>query len=415
MRSTALLLMFALLPPACSLGIDPSGGNSCEVDRHCFSSFRCARGMCVRDEEVGGEGEGEGEELTPAGWYEAIDHAHCALVQRCHLPQGSLWQDEADCRASFARSRLQGHYVTDAVADGQLVFDAARAATCLAELRDRACPELLEWFRLSWHWPVEDCDEALSGAVSEGEPCWLGFECQSGLQCHLGEGCPGRCQPPVARLGEECDSHRLCDFPDALCSDGRCVEYLDEQGESCEGSSVCAFPLQCSATDQTCQPYRLQDEECGANGPRCVPGLVCFTASPQGTGTCERPHAQDEGCTESAQCRIRTDTDTPRLVCRDGTCRPAPPLGQPCYEGACERAAWCDYSGDSPLCVALPGSGESCAAGRFCSSGLRCSDGTCRPLVGDDEACASYSECASGRCSAGHCVAPGEPPCPDAR
>lgn len=145
----------------------------------------------------------------------------------------------------------------------------------------------------------------------------------------------------------------------------------------------------------------------------CVLGLtLCGTCAPLTGGACDVAHR----CPDSA-------------VCKDGTCRERPRVGEPCtgevacvlgadcadevcvgpsivaLGDACDAARRCPYRSTcvGGRCAEMALLGEPCGAAG-CASGV-CEGGVCVPLADPAEGCERHAQCRSGRCEAGQCTA----------
>lgn len=201
---------------------------------------------------------------------------------------------------------------------------------------------------------------------SAGEVCTVDRRCRQGATCDL----TGRCAPLGAR-GDRCalpDSCRLglfCSFRTWTC-EGRVAA-----GEACElAPKSCADGFGCARTGTSTLCLPMVETGAACAGAVCPPMDFCG-GSP---AICVPLGADGESC-QAVPCR-------PELRCARGQCHPPRDLG--------ER---CDTS-------------EECAPDPWSGRPVECLGSTCRlPHVG--ESCAGGGVCSDGRCVGALCAAPG--------
>ena len=138
----------------------------------------------------------------------------------------------------------------DAVERGSLIYDAARAGTCMADFAALSCSEL----NLDDPEAVGACDDVFMGQLADDASCLTDLECAS--QFCDGEtidGDPGVCRTkPI--LGEvcevfDCDDGLYCDGPgiDGICAETKadgadCTSDRECQSDNCETTCMPAAP-----------------------------------------------------------------------------------------------------------------------------------------------------------------------------
>jgi cysteine-rich repeat protein/Cys-rich repeat protein len=203
--------------------------------------------------------------------------------------------------------------------------------------------------------------------------------CTAGLPCGLSALCGNGSLDP----GEQCDNGAAnANAPDRCrltCLYAACGDGIQDNGEQCDDGNLTSG----DGCDRTCirEGIVLGTPFCGDGiltppetcddgniraGDGCSPG--CRT---------ERP----EGCTSDAQCGggqcINGQCTDPRPCRTDAQC----PAGAQCRDGTCQVLSDCRSNAD-------------------CAPGLLCTNGQCTRL-----GCSADSDCTSGRCVHGSCVA----------
>jgi hypothetical protein len=257
---------------------------------------------------------------------------------------------EVECE--YARDAMPS--VRAAIADGSLTYRPDGAARCLTALRGR-CFWLLDGRAPYLH---AECSDVFTGNVPVG----------------------GSCRPAGCLDGpcviESC-------VAGAGCRLGTCVAF-DGVGDSCSGHLDCAPGLECEGSfeSQVCRTYRGPDAAC-ATHDECGAGLLCTS------GRCSEiprfalgePCAPDEilPCEGDLSCAYEAARDA--LVCQRRACSGAAcSLGfpDPCPDG---EACLTPSGSMIGTCAPLPGEGEPCASAYpSCSGPLVCTSGTCAPL-----------------------------------
>lgn len=237
------------------------------------------------------------------------------------------------------RSVLEG-----IVANDNVVFDAAAAATCIEALSTASC--VTNTFGFADTAAVDACDGVLTGSVANGGGCALAIECADTTASCFGtdeNGCGGTCTPRAA-IGEACTASDCVDG--ASCSEGVCVAL---------------------------RPFVAAGEACDPRADVCVDGFQCIDE------VCAAVNIADvgEACSQTEYC-INQST---KNACVDDVCTARPGVGDACT-GACDaEAAFC---GDDGVCAALGTTGAACDSSSACSVELTCTDGACAAVVAED-------------------------------
>lgn len=184
-----------------------------------------------------------------------------------------------------------------------------------------------------------------------------------------------------------------------LTYDAECMDAI----EASIDEAMCAWPADDDGhpCNDFCQVYHGK-RELGSSCTRfddlvsnCAQGLLCHA------GRCTAPCTALGGLGEGEQCRDpATFEDLDRcgqnLVCAGdtGRCLRAPAVGEPCPNGLCDDAGYCDWNEPNQRCQPRVGEGANCEQAE-CQSGLDCvyvedAGGyfaTCRPRAQAGEVC----------------------------
>lgn len=340
----------------------------------------------------------------PSGFWRAQTEAVIARRIRCGFYASSY------VSGPTSLSNLEQYEAVDrAAADDRVVFDAARAAQCLAALESQPCIE---------RDPPLACRDVIVGRVPEGGDCYLSTECATGGRC-LGNTCPRKCLG-LSQEGEFATSARPCgpglrsdasgvcapvvvrrEGEDCLVADGG-IPVCDRNlfcrrssvsmavcsrpvpaGGSCTGSDICEEGTLC--VSGACLRYARLNEPCvplgGSGDRRCQIGLRCAAATVTSTGSCQLPGPMGSTCGSSGDCQ-------PGLICLGANFNPG-----------VERLGTCD----TPTMPGLACSSDSeCGPGHACEPlqlavqcyRLRLLNEPCGP-----ERCSSPYVCRLGRCA----------------
>jgi hypothetical protein len=224
-----------------------------------------------------------------------------------------------------------------------------------------------------------------------GDPCSNSVDCGPAAFC---EG--GTCRPRIAP-GEACSGIDSCAYP-FLCQNGRC-ELINLSCQPAPAGQQCAFLMVCDETSycdlyggSICRPRAGEGQACSTTLIRigveeCQAGLVC-AASPTGDSQCRRPTPLGAACTAPNECAAGS-------YCFAGTCQ-ADPVGRPCdYDAPCPAPLFCD----DEICRPPGGVGVRCSGAEECEDGLHCDFPYCAERLALGERCSDNEECeASLRC-----------------
>ena len=349
----------------------------------------------------------------PGDFTAAYIEAYCAALTGC--PQHDIWfatptlcpSMKLDDNSPFSRSDLAR------LKAGSMVFDAGKAAECLAHLRSDIC-----WIDK----PIpQACYEVATGALANGDGCdsHADFTCQSGWcrDSELRGAQPGACGVCTARIpvGGTCDTSDRCAFG-TDCIGMRCVAVGSVGvGGACDGSQrtcvahafcdghsaggvcrtrvasggACEAPHDC-VDGLTClyQSKKSNEAVCGLprkNGEVCFiadyeddpaedcgPDSVCgvtepWDGNPWATATCVSQKKSGETCQSHAECGIYDG------MCQAGKCSVLPGVGELCAKlGGRTRCAANTACGKDGKCAGPGGFGADCTGGGKCGEGLLC-------------------------------------------
>lgn len=387
-----------------------------------------------------------------------LNARRCEALRRCGLigPEDSAtraclaWLGATWCGPSRWPSRTNPLVNT-------LRYDAVLAQACADALAQGACADLAEL-------PAACTRFLLPNAYSR-QACYDGYqECTEGV-CR-GAACPRSCQPrglagEVCRVDGDCRTGLFCRISNTAAGIGLCTAY-GQSGATCDVQAPCLTGLACvggtcilpPSAGQPCPALVCEDTAWCTTTPdggfcagkrnagapctddvQCLAGLLCDPlralcepllltqvqepcslrqACPAGTaclgattaqlGACGAPRAEGEPCQASRECLAH-------LACIE-----ASDAGRVCGSRA-RNGSLCSDDRDclvlsrcvQGVCVALPQTGEGCAAQGTCLWGpcLAQGDGgsTCVDPLGPGAACRTHQDCASEQCSAGRCLA----------
>lgn len=349
-------------------------------------------------------------------WPEAAARALCDRTTDCCLTSVAAYE------ACVARERrdIGARSLEARIAAGLVTIDLARARECLrAYAEDHSCSPKRRTLRCIAEPGI------VRPAVGAGGRCIDNGDCISGMCVRQDGACGGICAPSAA-VGELCDPTSLpCDRATGWCPPPgispvrRCLPLRGE-GESCPLSEACVEGTWCGGG--ICRKPIAEGEACVERLDRCAAGLSCVG------GVCAREGWQREGapCDSTEDCAdgLRCEAGDEGLRCVQVRFS-----GERCSSGAdCSVIGFCHPLG---WCAPKRGQFEPCETGAWCSEGLLCIDGECRPppdaggrcsekvpcrlpllcrdgrcalpaAIGD--ACATAYDCESGRCVEGLCA-----------
>jgi hypothetical protein len=343
---------------------------------------------------AGGSGNAGAAGHSSGGDAGAFDTFYAQVVQRgcdaifaCPLGNDDLvghraiFESPEACAAYFlAVARRTPEYAArrQAVENGRLLIDEAKAASCLTS--PVSCQELY-----AGNWP---CANALRGAVALGAACAAHWECAGDAYCgSQTASCPGSCQPRKAP-GEACNDDVECQAGDgiALCDYGvsvpSCVveeigpagQLGDACGSQPDGTRVfCADGLWCDGS-HICRAEIPSGDACSDIDDACSVGSVCLTD----LGVCTPVTV-----TRQAGGPCDTDSFWGAVVCD-------PVAGLHCVNQQCEPIG--DGSDGSP-CITNDYGDLTCAPGLHCDDSA--TPAVCHPLEQPGDACNGTGQCAT--------------------
>ncbi len=152
-------------------------------------------------------------------------------------------------------------------------------------------------------------------------------------------------------------------FVGRMTANGPCMSASE-----CAGPAVCGFDPNCTEA--------------------CCVGACRVFAGPNEVGeSCQNGN----GCVADSYCDFDPNTGM------QTTCKAAPKLGQTCPQGVCATGAVCDYTGDTPRCVAPKAPGARCYGDDECEQ-----PGVCRYDPNLDDAVCFRPADTGGACTFGN-------------
>ncbi len=260
-----------------------------------------------------------------------------AIAQCCQCER--LDFDQAACEAAVAPQITDEDHGQGL----QTVFDSDRAAQCIDDWANAACPS---YATLNFNYK-RNCN-VLRGLVPAGGAC------QREMECAFGAGDDASCidgvcevrSNPHAKLAEPCGGTCRQETLRQGCEAG----FAGNEDRSLDRCYT-REGLQCARTGDawTCQPLIDVDGSCADESQGCVHGSHCDPVSllctlPSEDGPCMDDHA----CTPNAYC----DLDLDRCVVAGIQVGEACNVDQDCLSGTCNRFGFCievEYCSGLPL------------------------------------------------------------------
>ncbi len=281
--------------------------------------------------------------------------ARCEYLVRCHF-----MPDRDTCMASEAPDAGLTQAIGTSGFD-RVGYDPELAAAWIATLRDLSCDATVENFRAL----ADARAPVFGGRIDPGGSCFADEECRGDAICDRAA-CPG---------GQ-------------VCCTGNCVEWqvlgvgqtcpLPQDGvrisAGCEDAAYCQVPADDGSgmppTSGTCLARADNGLPCdGVDG--CLDGQRCNVG---GSGNCYKLSASGEMCNPQlaqGSCLAINEVCSPS----SSSCVAAPGPGEACVAGRCAPYAICM---DDTTCVARPRSGEACDGSIPCLGDLNCTDNICQ-------------------------------------
>lgn len=369
--------------------------------------------------------------LAIEAYFDGLFEFHCSSDECQPGIDATVFGTVEECKTKIAEfygvpaGEALPRGISEGLAAGRIIYDAAAADACLAGLDALACTD--RWYVYgtvsSPSEQVAACAAVVQGTVPIGETCYSGDDCDGAGQTSI------------------------CEFSADGCS-GVCVA-LPAVGETCGPPESpyqgCALGTYCAPDSSTCQPRTADGGACTGHD-ECRVGHGCFDS------VCGPPVAtvsSGAACVANFQCP-EFDQPLGEACTGEGTddppyrCQPRIAENQVCNpenSSLCQLGTVCTDAGAGPVCVAIPDDGESCAITGFCNGfftghwcdeasicrppgaageacgvpspfatncqpGLACVAGICEPLRAAGASCDSDSVCESGSCGAdGACAA----------
>lgn len=325
-----------------------------------------------------------------------------ALVDCC--ANGTKF-DSFECRRVQLAScfdTLGVHQITA----GQLKFDSAAAAICLAPIT--ACPSAVPSPSGASREKMIACQNVLTGQAPLGAGCTNDSNCaavgaDAYPSCYRPQSMgTGVCAKTVFSTDNSCGffadalEHRLCPEDKQCVIPETALPPEDAQGKA-------RFDVR-----GTCKPLAQVGQPCGPSETgnvyiECAKGLVCkYTGAAQ--PVCAQPKMKGQDCTGHDECADGLICSPDTFLCDDITDSSPKPDGLYCYvpTNAGGPDGGQGGAGGGPGCSS---NGDDCMYDNECCSGS-CGGGTCMPAaecLDDGAFCTSSEQCCYGPCNNNEC------------
>lgn len=322
-----------------------------------------------------------------------LAEADCARLEAC----GALYApfDLAACEARQAAVMCGPTQaaLTAAVESGSLDYFELAARDCKAAIEGLGCEVGYD------HDPLVPaaCRAMVTARGTEGDACYLGFDCAEGFYCDDGAACPGRCAPLLGNnqpcsFGERCADDLYCDVTAMRCLSrtdlgGTCALALS--GNPCVDGAFCD---RSNPAAPACVRARGRNEGCNSDA-ECAQGALCI-------GNRCSAGLEGDACAEAFHC-------APELRCVSGRCRAPGALDDACDPAGvpCGAGLTCTSTQSEVRCRPQLAPGVSCGEDTPACLLGRCAAGVCAAALEDGAACADPIECLPGRaCEGGRCA-----------
>jgi Cys-rich repeat protein len=243
--------------------------------------------------------------------------------------------------------------------------------------------------------PNRDIDEMCDqdgGSVCDGQGDCV--ECNSDMQCGIGEVCTlNACVPDAeCEIDAQCDDENDC--TNDLCSEGECLNENELQGTACDqlGGTVCDGDGNCVACngDADCD----MGEVCVAN--QCVADVECMN---------------NDECSLDEICVDNVCVSDPDVFCNEGLCATNDTAKDNCRQAFLACLAEEEANEEECLALGLTQCNVQCIVDGDCDAGEVCNNGTCEldaECVVDGD-CDDGVDCTTNTCNAGVCEYPNAP------
>jgi hypothetical protein len=333
---------------------------------------------------------------------ESIADAYCEILSECAADgdQGLFAvfvaaADRAACRAFFTRAVDEQFALIEArVQSGEITYDAATFARCMAEVKSSCALDELS-----------GCDAAFEGKVALGGPCESDLDCAGDARCNItfssGDTCPTTsCVARVAR-GAACDHNGDCSqsagptactsasnscvpltYEPNLAEGARCDEAFNANGvtrRTCADGLACVYEETEGPDQAFCRRTLAEGSDCSESEIPCAGGLICLRAAGTEGETCQSLTVVRK---VGGECSVDEDA-TPLMLCSL-----MDQLG--CDNGKCRK--WGDGTAGA-YCDVLFETDFSCDRGLYCGPTSTCMS---QKAAGAD--CEDSDECLDGYC-----------------
>ncbi len=262
------------------------------------------------------------------------------------------FSSETACQAWVANAIASApDFYAARIKSGKVLYDGARAKSCLDEISKATCDSFLAFTNDSGRTILRsngsawssmsispDCRLAFQGTVKAGEACTNGVECTPDTYCAMSIGCSGMCVKRLALNGH-------------VITDAQCVTGLVPVGH---------------APDATCQMPLTAGAACmQGDGNGCDPVQNLYCGSSQ---VCQKYRSEAETCDDTQRCGTL-------LTCASGHCARFLPVSTSCDSPStrppvCQIGLHCEPG--SWLCAQPVGEGAACGSSMDCQTSLVC-------------------------------------------
>lgn len=273
-----------------------------------------------------------GEPIPIASFAAEYLAASCAVSARC-----GFYPDVATCMAT---NTVSGGLLTLAadVAASTVTYDPAKAAACVASIRNGACGITAI---VAAEVSPSPCAGVFTGKTAAGGACFVSGECAGTAACIITTNCTtaccmGTCVAPVAAGGNcanaPCVAGTYCRTTGTAANPiSRCTAQAATEGAACDAADGCAPPLFC-ALDPGGQSASCV-KSLPATGAGCDPDTGCDDAQDfcNASKVCARRVAAGQACSATvnscAGYAFCSGTTCTSWVAEGGACQSDPDSG----------------------------------------------------------------------------------------
>lgn len=315
--------------------------------------------------------------ITLAKLPQQLHGAICQHAALCGLVEVSDCQDESLAwmqRAQPTTDALQPVItlaiaatepeVAAELASGAIKFDGGNARSCVDAIVDMDCDATSQSRRVT---PTA-CFGVFTGSVDSGAACQRDQECVS-----------GSCNRSACEDLTTCCASSVCqDLPPSPVASGGDCDF-----------TVCGAGLYCDQTSKQCTPLLSAGATCDDSALECPYGQGCTQ------GACATLPALGAACTDACA--------DENAACVSGKCVAVGYQSAACSAAPCSPYYPCDTTLATPVCTAVPNSGQSCldqycSGGAYCAVGAGPNGGLCTAPNPDGTSCQNAFECSGGLC-----------------